>query len=196
MMKLQLIFSCCLQKDNLVYSEVKPKLEATLAGLHELHHGGNHFSETCRQLEENNRLKGLDLGDCQWSKAEVISLIDKYIDSLTGNLYERLTQQNGDVLCNLSVVLSPDLFDEDMADDAINDLWDLFEREKTVNVVDNNEVVEIIVQPLTDINNVKVEWQTFKAMIKGTYRNISMESLCRNIILMHSEMLPAMSVIM
>lgn len=124
-------FSCSLQKDNLIYSEVKPKLEATLAGLHELRNGGKHYIETCRQLEDGG-LKGLELkGNLESAKAEVISLMDRYIDSLVENLNDRLTQQDGDVLCNLSAVFIPDMFDEGLADDAILDLCELFGREKS-----------------------------------------------------------------
>ena len=193
------MLSCDFQSEDIVFSEIKPAFESTLAGLEVLKSGvGTKFTEMKTVLENEGGIKGVTLsGDVHQSIDEVKTLMSRYIDRLKENIADRLTQQNGDVIHNLGAIFEPTMFDEELADGAISDLATFYGTAKTVEItdIDNEQPIVTVIQPLLHKENLLQEWPRFKGMLKGTYKNYKTPALCQKIIVLHSDRFPNMAVL-
>lgn len=105
--------------------------------MEELKSGAKHFQEICGQFDTSNSIKGLDFSrDTESAKTQVMALMDRYINGLKEHLSDRLTQQDGDTLCNFSAAFT-------LADGAIDDLSQLYGTSKVTKVVNKDETYRV-----------------------------------------------------
>ena len=121
---------------------------------------------------------------------EVKALMKNYIDKLKENITDRLTHQNGDIIHNLGAIYEPTVFDEELANEAINDLAKFYGTAKTVESTHDEQTVVTVVQPILHKESLLQERPKFKGMLKGTYKYTKTAILCKKVIKLHLERLP------
>lgn len=99
------ILSRQLQKDDLVFSEVKPRIEGTLAGLKGLSKGGEKFREMKEALGEKFTLKGVELKELKKS-SDLMLLITRYVKKLCESIELQSLQRLVTCFLILAVFLS------------------------------------------------------------------------------------------
>ena len=167
------VFSCVLQKSDIIFSELMPQLDMTIASLEELKTtDGKYLTKMKNDIGENKALKDQSLTSMNRKENEDLpKTMKKYLDTLIDNLKGRLASSDGDVITNFGCILEPALFNEDLADGAIEDLGNLYGQDRETQTIDEDGTVHDSVQAaLLDKVALMSEWPRFKALLKGSYK--------------------------
>ena len=185
------VLSTEFQRRNLLFSEIKPILEANINALVAMKDGGKHYKDMVDNLTQTGgNLKGVELTGWENCQIEISNVLKTYLDSLCENLNNRISQNNGDLLTDFGMIFEPGLFDEELADIAIEDLANFFGTPKVVKSGEGFQMTETQVEPLLNKAGLLDEWPMMKGMIKGTYKNLTTALLCKRIICLHENILP------
>ena len=146
-------------------------------------------------LGEQKSLKGVILTAMNHKESEDLSkLVTRYIDCLVDNLKGRLASSDGDVITNFGHVLEPLIFNEELADMAIEDLATLYGQDKaTQTIAEDGTVTDSVQSALLDKEALLKEWPKYKGLIMGSYKRLKTKDLCRRIIVLHEQQLPNMA---
>ena len=150
---------------------------------------------------DEKMLKGEKLSFSVTMDKEFQRIRDDYVKSLSKNIKKRLHRKDGDLLTDFSLVLEPlsviaaDVTDTDNAVERLSEFYGQEKKTKIVegNLIEGTEVQEKIVEPLIDGVKLKEEWIRLKGMINGAYSKCDTYQLCRRLILLHKDILPAFS---
>ena len=136
------IFTQQLQKENIVFSELKPLFEASIAGVKSLYSGGEHYTSMKSILDEGEgNIKGVQLSNHNAERQDLLKLMKKYIDRLCLHMSDRLTENNGNIVTDFGAILEPKLFNDDLADNAVDELEEFYGSQK-VSEVGNRDFIE------------------------------------------------------
>ena len=199
-----------LQKQNIVFSEIKPLMEATFAKLDYLEKNDGGAMKTMRDdIEIKSEKEGKHAylqGEKLQNYSEKVeqdfsSLRSRYISKLKTNIQSRFRKEDSDIFEDLSLLFEPMVVNdagENESEDALDALGQFYGENKTVKVVHGSLQTELQeevtnVTRLVDKDKLKQEWPMLKGMISGSYKRLSTPALCRRVIQMHQESMPELS---
>lgn len=195
--------SCQLQKQALMFSEIQPLMDGTIAKLNHLKTSdGQCLNEMKALLEiEGNSasIKGEKLTNfCQRADEQFKFVRVKYIEGLVKNMKLRFKKEDSCLFDYLSLLLEPvRVYDaeDNESKEALDMVTSYYGSEKQVGLVEGNmqdgydEAVQKV-DPLLDGDKLKDEWPMLKGMILGSYKDLSMEKLCKKVITLHGTLFP------
>lgn len=197
------ILSKQLQKQCLLFSEIEPLMDATLAKLDFLEtkdgDGLKQIKESIQITEEKAYIKGEKLKNYKKSSnKEFNTARSKYVTDLKTNIKARFRKDDSELFHDFSVLLEPVMAqeaEEEECEDALKALASFYGSGKTNRIVEGDlvegtEEREEQIAPLLDEDGLKKEWPALKGMIEGTYSSLSTEKLCKRVITVHGELLP------
>lgn len=192
------ILSKQLQKESLLFSEIQPLFDATIAGLKNMCESeGNNEKDIIQNLNvsdtSSTSLKGVELTNYSESVVKNFKkLKEKYISSLIRNIENRFEQNSSKILGDLGMVFEPSHFDVAMADNAIQDLGEHYGSDKVTSIIWNSdsELENTDIPSMIDKEKLKDEWPLMKGMVTGAYQKMNTKQLCKRLITLHCDMMP------
>ena len=189
------------QKQNLMFSEVQPLIDGTLAKLELMSTvDGEGLRSMKAEIQTGDEVlyKGEKLQFSDSMATEFENLRKKYIQTMKKNIKQRLRKADGDILSDLGKVLEPITVcntDESECDESLSHLASFYgtEKETTIvhgNLIEGTEETVTVINPLLNQEGLLQEWPRLKGMIKGAYANLDSENLCMKVILMHKTLMP------
>ena len=190
------VLSCNLQQQNILFSDVHPLIQGTVGKLDYMKfNDGNGLKDMRKSItfsgESQPSYKGETLKNYkkETSDSEFDSLKCKYIDNLMDNIKKRIRKDDSMVLCSLGLLLEPISCNSD-DQDALECITKMYCEPKVTKKTVNDVIQETSVNPLLGGNELKLEWQSIKAMKIGCYKHLSLEDFCRKIIVKHHSTYP------
>ena len=196
------ILSCEMQKKNLLFSEVTPLLEGTLAKINTLEITDGQSLTAMKSVIEKRDDEcfhgGEKLAYNGTMDEEFQNIRVDYVKRIQKNIKDRFRKEDRAVYDDLGKVFEPatvNAASQAECNEAIDHLASFYGYQKTVTVV-HGDLIEgtvernQIIDPILDPENLQEEWPRLYGMIKGTYSNLSTDKLCKRIILLHSEIMP------
>ena len=151
--------------------------------------------------EDSKRFAYLDgeklLRFCEKSDKDFSSLRIEYLTKVHKNIKQRLRKQDSEMFRDLSLVLEPSVCSvssEAETLDSLEKVGLMYGEDKEVKIVHGDLQVEgmneetKVVQKLLDRTNLTQQWPSMKGMLLGSYKNYSLQNLCKRVILMHPDL--------
>jgi len=199
--------SCVFQKADLVFSEVQACIDGTVSKLEQLSSTDGPSLTAMKnriQIDEGvAKFNGNDKLAYRDSMAkEFDNLREQYIERLKKNIRNRLRKEDGDMFADLATVLEPETVlnkSKENRVESVANLGQFFGHEKEVVVIEGNidNLVENkqVIPALLDPDELDSEWPRLEGMICGAYRGYTTQTLCKQIILHHSTLLPNFAIL-
>ena len=195
------------QKQNLLFSEVQPLIDGTLAKLELMSsvdgEGLRNMKSEINIADDEVSYKGEKLQHSNSMDTEFERLRVAYIKNLRKNIKQRLRKEDGDILADFGKVLEPitvcNTEDQD-SNDSLRHLANFYGTEKETiivygNLIEGTEESKREIAPLLNQDGLIKEWPRLKGMIRGTYSNLDVDQLCQKIIVVHKTVMPNASVL-
>ena len=201
------VLSCQFQRQNLLFSEVYPLLQGTLAKLDSMNTtDGEALTEMKRRLSVEGSEATLCGEKVSYSRTmdnEFESLRACYLKSIHKNIKDRFKKTESHLFDDLSKVFEADVVNSSLDTEcsgAVEHLATFYGYDKVMKVVDGNltegtETTETQIDRVLDPENLKKEWLRLQGMLKGAYSTMSLVQLCKRIILLHSDILQNFAVL-
>ena len=198
---------CCkLQQENLIFSDVPPEIESSISKLEFLNTSDGKGlalvkssirTEDGKAFYQNEELN-------QYSKeidSEFQSVRKEYLLNLTKNIKKRIPNYYSKVMSSLSQLLEPcvvNVTPTSETDEAFQVLINHYGTEKRVKSVEGDLESGVVqsekrIDQLIDGAALKTEWSGVIGMIKGSYRNLSLQEFCLRLLLKHEISFPNMA---
>ena len=201
------ILSQQFQRKNLMFSMVQPLIDGTVSKLDVLSNtDGEGLKQMKRDIlasDEGKQYKGEKLGFKVTMDDEFNNLRTRYIKSLKHNVKHRLRKDDGDILSDFSKVFEPFTVcntAEEACNDAITHLSNFYGTGKEItrlegDLIEGTEETVIPVHAMLDQDKLLDEWPRLIGMIRGAYSNEDPQELCRKLIVLHSDVMPNVSIL-
>lgn len=201
------VLSCQFQKQNLLFSEVHPLVQGTLAKLETMKSvDGAALTEMKQKLSVESDEATLNGEKVSYNKnmdKEFETLRSNYIKSLQKNIKLRLKKKDTDLIEDLSKVFEPDLVNslsDSECSEAAEHLSAFYGYDNEVKVVHGDmlegvETEERTIHKVLNPEQLQQEWPRLKGMINGAYSSLSTVLLCKRIVLLHSDILPNFAIL-
>ena len=124
------------------------------------------------------------------------SLRTRYVEKLQKNIRHRFRKEDSAIFKDLSLLLEPlvvTVSSETESLDALEKVGFLYGEDKDAQIYHGNllEGIDIetkVVHKLLDKEKLKKQWPSMKGMLQGSYKNYSLQNLCKRVILMHEDL--------
>ena len=200
------VLSKQLQKQSLVFSEIQPHMDGTIGQLNHLEsHDGKSLTamKACIQVKESEDGKEAFLDDEKLLRYEEKTDSDfaalrlEYLGKLQKNIQHRFRKEDSEVFRDLSLLLEPAVVTEATTQDCENALEAiglLYGQNAETKITYGNlqeeglreEVKEV--PKLLDREKLSGEWPRLKAMVCASYKNLSLQNLCKRVITLHQDL--------
>lgn len=199
------VLSCGLQKSNILFSEVKPLMDATSSKLTYYEtNDGECLSKMKNMITRTD--DGVKFGE---EKLKFHENMDKefedvrsdYIKRLKKNIKERFRKEDSAIFDDFGRVFEPSQVNTSSQTElktAVESLSSFYGYEKSVKIVDGNltdgtQETTRVIAPLIDPKKLEEEWPRYEGMIRGAYAKLSVDRICKRIIVLHDDVMPNVS---
>ncbi|XP_052233429.1 zinc finger protein 862-like [Dreissena polymorpha] len=193
------VLSCELQKKNLLFSEIKPVMDATVSKLSSLEAtDGKCLTSMKTDIEitdDGAFFSGEKLKYHDNMGSEFATVRKDYIKRMKKNISDRFRKTDSDHYNDFCTLFEPqqiNISTQEECNEALESLSTFYGYEKTVKVIDGNLIEGLqetvrVVQPLVDPAKVQEEWPRFQGMVKGAYADMPTN---KRVILLHNDIIP------
>lgn len=202
--------SCQLQSNDLVFCEMQPLLDSTLSKLECLDaKEGNCLKQVKSEIiieskteSESPVVKYSGESLRKYSDkvlSEFTTVKSNYISALKKNMKHRFQKDDSEVFKDISTILDPSVVrsvSEKESEESLEAIAEFYGTDKEIKIVhghlQDGELSEEVHEVKSLLNRDKFlqEWPSIKGMMLGSYKSLSLKSLCNRVIVVHNNFIP------
>ncbi|XP_061173439.1 uncharacterized protein LOC133182609 [Saccostrea echinata] len=187
-----------LQKQDIVFSDIQPLMDATLGKLDSLEAKDGSAQREIRccilRTEEGSEVAFLKEEKLthysEKVESDFNSLRERYIAQVKKNIKHRFRKEDSQIFNDFSLLLEPSVLNdaqENESENAIEALGVFYGEEKTVKIVHGDmetghheEINQV--SGLLNAKQLKEEWPMLKGMLSGSYKKLPVSAVCKRVI--------------